>query len=146
MVARCLTPPSGSGLSVWSLRVCVTLRVLRLPPADQSYAVNVIRLIGDSKLRICVYGCLSLCVSTASDWWPVEGVPCLSPYCGWGRFQPPATLIKISRRDFFPLKFCRVTVIWKLKKVLSLVKHSLRTRGTNFRINSLKDDIWWPPL
>ena len=51
------------------------------------------RLIGDSKLsvgvNVSVNGCLSLCVSPAIVWRPVQGVPCLSPDVSWDRLQPP---------------------------------------------------------
>lgn len=38
-----------------------------------------IRFIGDFKLAVGVNGCLSLCVSSATDWWPVQGVPTSHP-------------------------------------------------------------------
>merc|ERR1711980_625 len=51
------------------------------------------RLIDYSKLSIgvnvSVNGCLSLCVSPAIVWRPVQGVPCLSPNVSWDRLQPP---------------------------------------------------------
>merc|ERR1712035_59525 len=51
------------------------------------------RLIGDSKLTVGVNvsmnGCLSLRVSPATVWRPVQGVPCLSPNVSWDRLQPP---------------------------------------------------------
>merc|ERR1712035_207562 len=47
------------------------------------------RLIDNSKLSIGVNGCLSLCVSPATVWRPVQGAPCLSPDVSWDRLQPP---------------------------------------------------------
>lgn len=46
-----LTPPSGRGVCVGSLR---------LTPTVQTKAVSRVGLIGDSKLSIGVNGCLSL--------------------------------------------------------------------------------------
>uniref|UniRef100_A0A3B4GB83 Leucine rich adaptor protein 1 n=1 Tax=Pundamilia nyererei TaxID=303518 RepID=A0A3B4GB83_9CICH len=61
--------------------VCVgSLRVLRLPPTVQRHATCV---------NVRVNGCLSLCVSPATDWRPVQGVPCLSPYDSWDRLPRP---------------------------------------------------------
>merc|ERR1712035_255904 len=51
------------------------------------------RLIDYSKLSVGVNvsanGCLSLCVSPAIVWRPVQGEPCLSPDGSWDRLQPP---------------------------------------------------------
>ncbi len=50
-------------------------------------------LIGDSKLPIGVNvsasGCLSLYVSPAADWRPVQGVPRHSPDDSWDQLQHP---------------------------------------------------------
>jgi len=58
-----------------------------------SHSPKTCRLIGDSKLsvgvNVSVTGCLSLCVSPVIVWWPVQGVPCLSPNVSWDRLQPP---------------------------------------------------------
>jgi len=50
-----------------------------------------VRLIGDSKWSASVHVCLSrlsLC-GPVMDWWPVQGVPRLSPNDSWDRLQPP---------------------------------------------------------
>ncbi len=53
--------------------------------------------VGDSKLPVgvSVSGCLSLCVSPATDWQPVQGVPRHSPNDSWAP-ATPATLLRIS--------------------------------------------------
>jgi len=89
----------GWGLSVWSLHVLPVYAwvlsgyFLGFLPLSKNMHV---RLVGVSKIVLrseCehVCGCLSrlsLC-SPVTDWWPVQGVPRLSPdYC-WDRLQPP---------------------------------------------------------
>ena len=55
-------------------------------------------LNGYSKLTIgvtvSVNGCLSLCVGPVIDWWPVQGVPRLSPNDAGIGSSPPATLVE----------------------------------------------------
>ena len=59
------------------------------------------RLIDNSKLsvgvNVSVNGCLSLCVSPAIVWRPVQGVPCLSPDVAGIGSSPPATLKRMKR-------------------------------------------------
>jgi len=61
------------------------------------------RLIGNSKLsvgvNVSVNGCLSLCVSPAIVWRPVQGVPCLSPDVAGIGSSPPATLKRMKRLE-----------------------------------------------
>jgi len=61
-----------------------------LPPSKNMH----VRLIGVSKIVLrSVCGCLSrlsLC-DPVMDWWPVQGVPRLSPDDRWDRLQPPRT-------------------------------------------------------
>jgi len=78
----------GWGLSVWSLHVLPGYSGF-LPPSENMH----VRLIGFSTklslgVSVSVCGCLSLCGSVM-DWWPVQGVPRLSPDDPWDRLQPP---------------------------------------------------------
>lgn len=45
----------------------------------QSKNIRGVKLIGNSKLTEGVNGCLSPCVNPVIDWWPFQGVLCLSP-------------------------------------------------------------------
>lgn len=46
-----------------------------------------VRLNGDSTLAVGVNNCLSVCVRSATDWRPVQGVLRLVPYDNWDRLQ-----------------------------------------------------------
>lgn len=64
--------------------------------------VGGVMLNGNSKLSIDVNvnGCLSLYVSPATDWRPIESVPCLSPYGGGIGSNSTATLTRMSGREW----------------------------------------------
>lgn len=72
----------------------------------EKYQINAklacwFRLIDVSKLPVGVNGCLSLCPSPATDWWPVHAVICLSPYGSWDWLLPPCDKDKKKRMDGF---------------------------------------------
>lgn len=60
------------------------------PRTPASKDMQLVGLSGDSNLPIgvSVNSCLFLCVSHATHWRPVQGPPCLSPYCVWDRLLP----------------------------------------------------------
>ncbi len=81
-----------------SRHVCVgSLCLLWLPPSSKEMQI---RSIGDSKLREGVHvgmnGCLSLLVSPAVNWRPVQGVPCPRRVSAGIGSSIPATLQSIS--------------------------------------------------
>lgn len=77
-------PPAQWGLFVWSfLWMMCSLSILWLPPTVKDILV---RLHHFSKLALGMNCCLSLCVSSVTDW--VQGVLCLLPCLSLDRLQP----------------------------------------------------------
>lgn len=91
------------GLSVCSLHVLHvgSFQVLQCPPTIRRHAVSGVGLTGDSILLIGVSGCLYLCVSLATGWWPVQIVyPASWPVVAGIGSSPSLTLSWINGREW----------------------------------------------
>lgn len=84
-----LTGPTGLSLSVWSVHV-FPLSAWMLSGLHLSFLPHTKDC--DSKLPINMNGCLSLCVSPVTGWWPVQAPVLwpghrLSSYGCWDKLQ-----------------------------------------------------------
>lgn len=63
----------------------------QIPGKTSKIIFQGVRLIGDFKfppdLNASGNGCLFICVSPATNWWPVQDVPCFLLYGSWDTLQ-----------------------------------------------------------